>query len=110
MRLTIIPTDGLVNKDNYSFRGLDLSTCSIPDNVHALQWYETEGEVEFVTNSDRTKPTNEIVSDLPPWANACVQAWTTAKDEEEARIAAELAKQEAAETPKTDETIPVTQV
>lgn len=90
MRLTIIPVDQLVNVDNHFFGGLDLSTCAIPANIHALQWYGTNGELEFVDNSDRTKPQNELISELPVWATACVEIWNTAKAEEEVRIAAEL--------------------
>jgi len=79
MRLTIVPIDKKVGVDEVFLDPLDLSTCGIPANIHALQWYETEGEVEFVNNPDRTKPQNEIISVLPDWANACVavyKAWT----------------------------------
>jgi hypothetical protein len=80
MRLTIIPVDSFVALDgDSSHRPLDLSDCNIPANVHALQWYGTEGELEFVDNPDRTKPQNEIITVLPDWASACVtvwQAWT----------------------------------
>lgn len=96
MRLTIIPSDGLVGVDNQFFSDLDLSTCAIPVNVHALQWYETEGELEFVSNPDRTKPQNELLIEVPSWANACAEVWGAAKVMEEARLAAELAAIEAA--------------
>jgi hypothetical protein len=79
MRLTIIPSDGAVYKDGYSFSGLDLS--SVPANVHALQWYETEGEIEF---SGKPKPQNETITELPSWANDCVVKWEKAKAAEEA--------------------------
>ena len=100
MKLTIIPSDGLVGVDNQFFSNLDLATCTIPANVHALQWYETEGEVEFISNPDRTKPQNEIISVLPVWANACVTVWNTAKAEQEAaeQAAIEAAEQAAAQT------------
>lgn len=89
MRLTIIPSDGTVGVDNQFFSSLDLSGCAIPANIHALQWYETEGELEFVDNPDRTKPQNEIVTTLPTWADSCVVAWNAAKAtaEEAARLA-----------------------
>jgi hypothetical protein len=96
MKLTIIPVDGLVGKENYFFTGLDLSTSGISVGVHALQWYDIEGEIEFTTNSDRTKPQNELISELPAWATACVEIWNVAKADEEARIAAELEAAEAA--------------
>lgn len=94
MRLTIILSDGTVGVDNQFFSGLDLSGCAIPANIHALQWYETEGEMEFVDNPDRTKPQNEIVATLPTWADSCVVVWNAAKAafDEAARLAEEAAK------------------
>jgi hypothetical protein len=86
MRLSIIRADGAVYKDSVSYAGLDLS--AIPANVHALQWYETEGEVEFVSNPDRTKPQNELISELPAWATTAISKWDEARAAEEAAIAA----------------------
>lgn len=82
MKLTIIPIDGAVYKDGYSYSGLDLS--SVPANVHALQWYETEGEIEF---SGRPKPQNEIITELPSWATEALNKWNEAKAAEEAATA-----------------------
>lgn len=79
MRLTIIPSDNNVGIDNQFFIGLDLTNANIPSNIHALQWYETEGEIEFVDNSDRTKPMNVVIIDLPSWASACVDIWNEEK-------------------------------
>jgi hypothetical protein len=79
MRLTIIPSDEKIGIDGLFFKCLDLVACAIPANIHALQWYETEGEVEFIDNPDRTKPQNELISELPVWANACVTKWNEAK-------------------------------
>ena len=74
MRLTIIPSDSAVYKDGI-VRELDLSTCGIPENVHALQWYDTFGEIEFSSNPGQPKPANETISELPAWANNCVAVW-----------------------------------
>lgn len=102
MRLTIIPIDNKVGIDEEFFGSLDLSNCNIPSNVHALQWYETEGEIEFITNPDRTKPQNEIISELPVWANACVNKWNEAKAAYEAELLALLeAAKVAAKQPQT---------
>ena len=78
MKLTIIPSDGAVYKDGISYSGLDLS--SAPTGVHALQWYGTEGEIEF---SGRPKPQNEIISELPTWATTAMTKWDEAKAAEE---------------------------
>jgi hypothetical protein len=78
MRLTIIPIDGFVAIDSVSkFAPLDLTTCEIPDDIHALQWYDNKGWIEFKDDNDpfTPKPANEMISKLPSWANACVQVW-----------------------------------
>ena len=74
MRITIIPSDNAVYKDG-AIRTLDLSTCGIPQDVHALQWYDSLGEVEFSSGPGQPKPANETISELPVWANNCVAAW-----------------------------------
>lgn len=78
MRLTIIPVDGFVCVDNVSkFQPLDLSNCGIPADVHALQWYDTKGWIEFSDDGDpfTPKPPNELIEALPVWANHCVNVW-----------------------------------
>jgi hypothetical protein len=95
MKLTIIREDGAVYKDGYSYSRLDLS--SVPANVHALQWYETEGEIEF---NGRPKPQNEIITELPSWANACVVKW------DEAKAAEDAAQQASPNQPQTTGTQP----
>jgi hypothetical protein len=78
MRLTIIPSDNYVavNTDN-SHQPLDLSSCGIPSDVHALQWYDTRGWVEFSDDNDpfTPKPANQDITELPEWATNCVQVW-----------------------------------
>jgi hypothetical protein len=73
MRLTIIPVDGTVNKDGVSYINLDLSSCNIPSNIHALQWYDTSGWIEFKD----TAP-NQDITELPAWANCCLTKWDEA--------------------------------
>ena len=79
MRLTIIPSDSFIAIDGVSRPAeLDLSGCNIPADVHALQWYENRGWIEFNDDNDpfTPKPPNEDITELPAWANACVQVWT----------------------------------
>jgi hypothetical protein len=78
MRLTIVPEDGTVVKDGFPYTALDLSPCGIPDDVHALQWADASGWIEY---KDHYKP-NEDITSLPEWANACAAVWD-AKDYEE---------------------------
>ena len=96
MKLTIIPTDNAVYVDNHNYSGLNLSSANIPSNVHALQWKNTTGWIEFIDNDDGTKPQNQSITELPDWANACVVKWNEAKAAEEA--AALAAAQAAANT------------
>ena len=83
MKLTIIPIDGAVYKDGISYSGLDLSI--VPANVHALQWDDVAGWIEF-----KDPVPNEEITSLPAWANACLAKWGEA---EAARLAAEQAAQ-----------------
>jgi hypothetical protein len=100
MKLTIIPADDAVYKDGNSYSGLNLAAA--PSNVHALQWKDTKGWIEFTDNDDGTKPQNEVITELPSWVNACVTKWDEAKAAEEAAI--EAAKQAAANQPQTQGT------
>lgn len=110
MRLTIIPADGMVVINNYFYNNLDLSNCSIPINIHALQWYEIEGELEFIDNVDRTKPLNETIDSLPTWATKCIDAWNLAKIAEEEVIRIEQEKQKAIQLEIEKTMIPNTEI
>lgn len=70
MKLSIIPSDKAVYVDGASQLNLDLSF--IPSNIHALQWYETHGELEFVkefVDGSFVYPNNQQINELPDWAN-----------------------------------------
>lgn len=93
MKITIIPSDGAVYKDGYSYLGLDLSFA--PAEVHALQFntISNAGWIEFKQDDFGEKPNNEKITTLPVWVNDCIAKWDEA---ETARIAAEEAAAEAA--------------
>ena len=74
MKLTIIPTDGSVGENEIFYLGLDLSSCNIPADVHALQWQDTAGWIEY--NSSLVE--NQPITELPAWANCCMTKWTEA--------------------------------
>jgi len=88
MKLTIIPNDGAVYINNYCY--LDLALSGIPTNVHALQWNETKGWIEYTDEAP-----NEDITELPSWTSSCITLWNEAKAEEEAAIA-KAAEEEAA--------------
>jgi len=80
MRLTIIPSDNAVYKDGvmkaWTDPALDLSGCGTPANVHALQWYDSVGEIEFDGQTPGfPKPPNQQITQLPQWALNCVAVW-----------------------------------
>jgi hypothetical protein len=97
MKLTIIPNDKAVGKDGAFYLDLDLSSCAIPENIHALQWDGAAGWIEYVSALVQ----NQDITELPAWANACASKWDEFKAAEEAaiiaaeqvRIAAQQAKQ-----------------
>jgi hypothetical protein len=94
MKLTIIPVDNAIYKDGVSYLGLDLSSCGIPENIHALQWQGTSGWVE----DKSAMVQNQDITELPAWATACITKWDEAKAAEEAAILA--VQQEATQTPE----------
>lgn len=87
MKLTIIKDDNAVYKDGLCLDGLPLTT--IPSDVHALQWKDSTGWIEYV---DQIKP-NESIVQLPSWATAALAEWQNKYD---AIQAAQSAAQAAA--------------
>lgn len=85
MNLSIIPIDGAVYVDGFSYSGLQITA---PEGVHALQWKATKGWIEFVDSDEGVKPQNEPITVLPDWATAAVAKWQEAKDAEEAAVVA----------------------
>ena len=81
MKLTIIKDDGAVYKDGLSYSNLSLPT--VPSDVHALQWNNDKGHIEFVDNVK----VNEAITVLPSWANDALTAWQQAYDVEQQAIA-----------------------
>jgi len=90
MKLTIIKEDGAVYKDGKSY--LELSLPTIPNEVHALQWNESIGHIEFVDNIKG----NEAITELPSWANDALTVWQTAYEAEQVEVARLKAEAEAA--------------
>lgn len=59
MRLTLIRTDGFISIDGVGYN-VDLST--IDQTIHALQWYEDQGEIEYADSRGRIVENAEITS------------------------------------------------
>lgn len=76
MRLTIVPSDKVVILDGQAKFDLDLSFC--PPEVHAVQWYDTFGYVEFKDNPETLeKDPNQRIEELGIYEQA-VTAWNGA--------------------------------
>jgi hypothetical protein len=72
MRVIIVPADGVVVVNGEARGPFDLS--NIPSNVHAVQWYETWGEVELADPTNAHVRSNVRIDDLSPYLSA-VEAW-----------------------------------
>jgi hypothetical protein len=84
MQVTIIPADGFVSVDGKGYSKLDLSFMNA--NIHALQWYDTEGEIERSDSRGRIVA-NEEITDLTPYQSA-LDAWQVANNAADAADAA----------------------
>ena len=71
MKLTVVPSDLMVIKDNEGYSVTDLSY--LDKNIHAIQWQDTTGEIEYLDNTP-----NLVINDITPY-NQCVTDWETAK-------------------------------
>lgn len=81
MRVSIIVEDGTVVIDGESISGIVLS--SVPNNVSAMQWYDTYGEVEYFSSfidGVMTKPVNTIITSLSDYQFA-IDAHAVAKQQ-----------------------------
>jgi hypothetical protein len=94
MRITVIPQDGVVSIDGESYAGIDLS--NLDSTVHAIQWHDTEGEVEIKDARGRMVENREITS-FDEFASV-IPLWEAAKLKtqlEEQALADAKAKMEA---------------
>lgn len=71
MKLTIIPSDGAVYENDLCYSNLTWE--GTPADVHALQWQDIAGWIEY----NDSKP-NEDITVLPSWADNAMAAWTVA--------------------------------
>lgn len=76
MKLTIIREDGAVYQDGVPHLDLDLSF--MPSNIHALQWNNDKGWIEYSEDSDGNRQPNDKIDVLPEWVNTAIESWNTA--------------------------------
>jgi hypothetical protein len=99
MRVTILPDDNSVSVDGEGYGGLDLSFMDA--DVHAVQWYDTHGEVERKDPVTKKMTGNEEITSLDQFQQA-ITAWQAEKDKVAAEVAAAAAAAEAAKIQNTD--------
>lgn len=73
MKLTIIPSDSFIAIDGYSIANLNFN--DVPENIHALQWDDSNGHIEY-KNDDA----NTFILELPSWSEQLVLDWKSAKN------------------------------
>jgi hypothetical protein len=76
MKLTVIREDTTVYVDGRSYTELNMD--AVPTDVHALQWRDSDGWIEFVETPDGYKPVNQAIDQLPQWALDLVVSWQAA--------------------------------
>ena len=101
MRVTIIKIDNAVYVDGVA---LPVDCSGLPVGFHALQWYDTWGDVEVIDSAGR-HIANEKITDLTPY-QPYVDAWNAAKVAFDAAVAAAEAAHKP--PPATPSTQPVT--
>jgi hypothetical protein len=72
MRVTIIPPDGMVYVEG---QALAVDCSSIDPSIHAIQWYDTIGEIEFKTDdTTNTRQPNAKITDISPFQHV-IDLW-----------------------------------
>jgi len=95
MRLTIIPADNRVYIDQVSYGDIDLSWIPEIDGkiVHALQWYDTKGEIEFVGDYQSMQINTLVLHGICNFEQA-IDLWNKKKKEEDDLIQQRLEEEE----------------
>jgi hypothetical protein len=87
MRITILPTDKYISIDNQGLLNIQEDLSWIPINVHAVQWYDTWGEIEYNDGNP-----NERIEELGVFEQAIQSHNNEVQRIENEKIAAEAAR------------------
>jgi hypothetical protein len=90
MKITIVPIDKIIGIDGEFLLNIQQDFSWIPQNVHAVQWYETWGEIEYTDGSP-----NERIEELGIYEQA-VGTYNNEKQRVENEIISKLEAIEAA--------------
>ena len=77
MRITIVPDDTYCSIDGLGFNTVDMS--SLDSTIHAIQWYDIEGEVEY-REQEGYKPPNAKIYDTALF-DGVIASWNQVKYE-----------------------------
>jgi len=77
MRVTILPADGFVSIDGEGYSNINLSF--IDPGIHAVQWYDTEGDIERKDSRGRMVA-NEHATSIEQFQPA-LDLWLAAKQQ-----------------------------
>jgi hypothetical protein len=83
MRITIVPSDKTIGIDGEFLLSIQQDMSWVPENIHAVQWYDTRGEVEYTDGSP-----NERIEELGIYQQAVIDFNNELKrieDEQKAR-------------------------
>jgi hypothetical protein len=83
MRITIVPSDKTIGIDGDFLLSIQQDMSWVPENIHAVQWYDTRGEVEYTDGSP-----NERIEELGIYQQAVIDFNNELKrieDEQKAR-------------------------
>lgn len=90
MRITIIPSDKSIGINGEFLLKIEQDISWIPENVHAVQWYDNWGEVEYRDGSP-----NERIEELGIYEQAIVDFNNEIQRIDNEKIAEELAAEAA---------------
>ena len=68
MKVCITKLSGTVTKDGVTFENINMS--DIPSNISVIQWYDTEGDIEYIDESKLPvicTIRNETITDFSPY-------------------------------------------
>ena len=91
MRVTVVPADRMVAIDGVVMR-VDIS--DLP-GVHAMQWYGSRGEIEYLADDNGNRPLNSKIDNFTPFEDY-VEAWREAKVAHDEMVAREERKRQEA--------------
>ena len=70
---TLVPSDSLLLIDGVAAFGVDYT--GIDPTIHAIQWYNTTGWIEFIGNPvTQTKPQNQSITSITPYQSYITNA------------------------------------